>query len=351
VYTLIESEKQKEYPVTTSFKWLVEAVKSYDALLFLADRNTETHAKDLALKLDHPNSSIEVLPAGESTKKLSVIEELAEKFSPVLTRSSCVVCVGGGVIGDMGGFLASVLFRGIDYIGVPTSLLSMVDSSVGGKTGVNLKCGKNLVGSFHTPRGIYLDTDYLKTLPEEEFFSGWGEILKSAALEGQVFFQQTSDLFLKSWYENPSMLESAVEASILFKKSVVEQDYRENGHRKILNAGHTVGHALESFYRYSVPHGICVMEGLLMEARIGSLLGLVDKEFSESLQYLFSRFPKEPFDENLEQLLPFMKMDKKNEGEDIHFCFIKRPGKLALPVEYTIGLKPTHLKKIDRRFF
>ena len=219
----------------------------------------------MPLYLDRINENIKkagfetyvyVLPHGESSKNgceyLKILEFLAQSE---LDRHDNVIALGGGVVGDIAGYAAATYLRGIGFIQIPTTLLSMVDSSVGGKTAVDLKAGKNLAGAFWQPKFVAIDTDFLKTLPESEIKNGLGEILKYAVISGGGILRMLEDGFGKHVSE-------IVEASVNVKRRIVEADEKESGLRRILNFGHTPAHAAEKLSGYSLSHGVCVAAGV-----------------------------------------------------------------------------------------
>ena len=201
---------------------------------------------------------IEVVTQGEGSKSLAVAEKiLCVMLEKQFGRKDCVVAVGGGVVGDLGGFVASLYMRGIDFYNVPTTLLSQLDSSIGGKTAVNLAGIKNIIGAFHQPKAVLIDPDTLKTLPKRQVVNGLFEAIKMGATNDKKLF----DLFLEEeWEEN---LDLIIEKALLVKKTVVEQDEKESHLRKILNYGHTIGHGFESAAHGRYLHGECVALGML----------------------------------------------------------------------------------------
>ena len=208
------------------------------------------------------------VPAGETSKSLETYAETVRSLAGLgLTRDATLFALGGGVVGDLGGFVAGTYMRGVDLVMLPTSLLAMVDSSVGGKVGVDLPEGKNLVGAFVRPRLIVADLDWLGTLPESELSNGLAETVKMGLLAGGTFFD---DLYLVETARtgDPRALLPLVLHSIRFKARVVAQDEMEGGPRAILNYGHTVGHALEAATGYAVPHGTAVAAGMVAAARL-----------------------------------------------------------------------------------
>lgn len=223
-----------------------------------------------------------VLDSGEQSKTLATAEKiLLQMAGNSLDRKSVAVAVGGGVVGDLTGFCASVYMRGIDFVNVPTTLLAAVDSSVGGKTGVNLDRLKNLVGAFHKPKHVHIRTDFFATLPERELICGLGEAYKTALLDRGC---------MKAWNALPEKTDSftdfsaVVEACVRFKKSVTDSDYRESGKRKILNLGHTVAHAIEYLDGYERSHGEYVLMGLIAESGMAAVSGKIRRDTYESIR-------------------------------------------------------------------
>ena len=206
-------------------------------------------------------------PAGEESKNVSTLSDILEFLAKErLTRSGCLAALGGGVAGDMAGFAAAVYLRGIRYVQMPTTLLSAVDSSVGGKTAIDLKAGKNLAGAFLQPAAVLCDTDCLKTLPPEVFADGAAEAVKTGVLCDEGLFALFEDGTLKA---DPA---EVIARCVEYKAGVVERDEKEQGERKLLNLGHTVGHAIEKCSGYAVPHGHAVAAGLAVMARAAERL-------------------------------------------------------------------------------
>ena len=207
-------------------------------------------------------------PAGEESKNVSTLSDILEFLAKErLTRSDCLIALGGGVAGDMAGFAAAVYLRGIRYVQMPTTLLSAVDSSVGGKTAIDLRAGKNLAGAFLQPSAVLCDTDCLKTLPRPVFADGTAEAVKTGVLCDEGLFALFEDGTLKA---DPA---EVIARCVEYKAGVVERDEKEQGERKLLNLGHTVGHAIEKCSGYAVPHGRAVAAGLAVMARAAERLG------------------------------------------------------------------------------
>ena len=259
-----------------------------------------------------------VIKHGENSKNsanyLRIINALAEND---FTREDTVLAFGGGVVGDIAGFAASTYMRGITLIAVPTTLLAAVDSSVGGKTAVDLKTGKNLLGTFYQPSAVYINTEFLKTLPVKEIKNGLGEVVKYAFLSDTV---TTSDL------KNPDG--DLIYRCLKIKRDIVEKDEKEKGERALLNLGHTFGHAIEKLSGYRLAHGACVIKGMVYAIEISKrLYDLSDKTVSEMYGLLKSGKHDLSCPFSAESLVSQIIADKKRKGESINFVALKGIGK------------------------
>ena len=255
------------------------------------------------------------IPPGEEHKRLSTVERLTEELAAHgANRDSLLVALGGGVIGDITGFLAAVYMRGLRFVQVPTTLLAQVDSSVGGKTGVNLAAGKNLVGSFHHPIAVLADIDTLSTLPPRELRAGLQESVKSAVIRDAGLFdfmEANADRILAG---NADALEHVVEASVRVKAAVVQADEREGGLRMILNFGHTIGHAIEAATEYKgMLHGEAVGWGMIAALRLAESRGMMEHADVERCVALIHRYADLPrFYADADRLVALSSSDKKN---------------------------------------
>lgn len=229
--------------------------------------------------------------AGEGSKRIDVVGDLLERLLDAgVGRDGVVVAVGGGVVGDIAGFAAATLHRGIPYVQVPTSLLAMVDSSVGGKTGVDTPQGKNLVGAFHQPDAVYVDAAALETLPDAELSAGLAEVIKYGVIDDAELFVELEDGLLDSCrHRVPRAVELVVERCVRSKAAVVAADEREADLRRVLNFGHTVAHGIETVCDYTIRHGEAVAIGMVAEARIAVELTGADPEMPERIAALCRR--------------------------------------------------------------
>lgn len=264
-----------------------------------------------------------VFPAGEPSKQVATVcqmyQALAEKE---FTRTDFIVTLGGGVTGDMGGFAAATYLRGIPFIQVPTTLLSQVDASVGGKTGVDLPFGKNLVGAFHQPEAVLTDPDTLKTLPEHFFRDGMGEVVKYGCISDQPLFQA---LEAGTALEN---LEDLLARCVASKKSFVEEDTRDTGRRMILNFGHTFGHALEKLHNFEgLSHGEAVGIGMVLASRVGEELSVTPKGTAERILTVLGQYGLPTSSQfSWEEIVDATALDKKSDGSSLRLILLKEIG-------------------------
>jgi 3-dehydroquinate synthase len=279
--------------------------------------------------------TIHYFKASEINKNQKSINKiLSILLSKNFNRNDCLISIGGGITGDVSGFAASIFKRGIKWINVPTTLLSQVDSSIGGKTGVNTKYGKNLIGAFYQPNLVISDINFLKSLPKRELICGYGEILKHSLIANKKFFLFLNKNVSKILNLDSPFVEKAIHQSCLIKKKVVEADEKEMGLRKILNFGHTFAHAYEGTLGYSkkLNHGEAVMLGIKTAAKFSLLNKILSiKEFALIENHLnrlnFLKNINELFSiKNLNKILSFMKNDKKNSTTKINLVLLKKIG-------------------------
>ena len=275
------------------------------------------------------------LPAGEEHKHLDAVARVFDALARLgATRDACVIALGGGVVGDIAGFAAACWMRGIDFVQLPTTLLAMVDSSVGGKTGVDHPAGKNLIGAFHQPRAVIADLDTLATLPPRELRAGLAEVVKTACIGDTDFFawlEAHADALLA---RNAAALTHAIATCCRFKAAVVERDERETGERALLNFGHTFGHALETESGFgSLLHGEAVAIGMLLAARLSVRLGLAHAADAERLHALLQRFDLPvavPRGLDADALLARMRLDKKNRADTLRLILMRGIGRAEI---------------------
>lgn len=272
-----------------------------------------------------------VFEAGEKNKNyktlLGIYDFLIENGGD---RYSCIVGLGGGVVGDIAGFAASTYMRGIDLVHIPTTLLAMVDSSIGGKTGINYHDLKNVVGSFYQPRAVYVDVNFLKTLPEREYISAFAEIIKYGIIKDKELFEfleQNTESLLK---RDTKALKIVVERSIKNKVEIVEKDEKEKGLRAILNFGHTFAHAIESITEYKkYYHGEAVTIGMVEALKVSKNMGLINQNEAERVVKLIENFglpTKLKLKVNKDRMLEIMLKDKKNKNSSLRLVLTKGIG-------------------------
>jgi 3-dehydroquinate synthase len=332
----------------------LRSVIPHDARVFLltAPPIRKHWAKTLRKSFDKAKREVEffVMPDGERSKTLAEMEKLAEQLVKAgADRHSVLLALGGGVVGDVGGFLASVFMRGIPVVQIPTTLLAQVDSAIGGKTGVNLKAGKNLIGTFHQPQAVLVDPNVLSTLPEREYRSGLFEAMKYGVIRNPAIFdlmEEHREHFLK---RDADLLEQLIADCIQVKADVVGADEREGGVRRILNFGHTVGHALEAETGYKkLLHGEAVGWGMIAACAIGESVGITPRDVSQRIVELIRAYgplPKVQVDPK--KVFKRMLSDKKTVGGVPHFILAKAVGevevvnsvKAEMVVEAVKGLK------------
>jgi 3-dehydroquinate synthase len=295
--------------------------------LFVTDANVaplHSEAAIAALRSARPDATIarHVLPAGESEKTLARFGEVLDALATLgATRDACVYALGGGVVGDLAGFAAACWMRGIDVVQLPTTLLAMVDSSVGGKTAVDLPAGKNLAGAFHPPRAVVADTATLRTLPGRELRAGLAEVVKYGAIVDAGFLdwlESRADALLAG---DPATLGEAIARSCAHKAAIVARDPLEHGERALLNFGHTFGHAIEAEQGFgadgALNHGEAVAVGMVLAARLSARLGMAPPAHGERLSRLLERLGLPvtvPAGLSAEALLARMRLDKKADA-------------------------------------
>jgi 3-dehydroquinate synthase len=300
-----------------------------EGTLVLIDPFIFEHYRD---QIQKTNLKCLTLPATEEQKSF-------EKLAPVfvwllengLRRDGLLLVIGGGVLQDIGCFIASVLFRGVRWELIPTTLLAQSDSCIGSKSSINIESYKNQIGTFYPPDRVLLATDFLRTLPWDEVRSGMGEVIKLHLLAGEEPFRWLS-LRLDRVRAEPTVLSECVRASLLIKQPYIEKDEHDTGIRNLLNYGHTFGHAYESATHYAIPHGIAVTLGLLTATFISARLGLVTDDHFQSLRATLAPW-YQPYEQKLktlpvETILAAIKLDKKNTRQGLHCILTRGPGRM-----------------------
>ncbi|GAB6074537.1 3-dehydroquinate synthase [Nautilia lithotrophica] len=284
------------------------------------------HLNYLLNNLKAKELKIITLPDGEEYKTMEYITYALDRmFDAKYDRNSVVIAFGGGVIGDMSGFAASIFLRGIDFIQVPTTLLSMVDSSVGGKTGINNKYGKNLIGAFYQPEAVYIDTHFLSTLPKREFAAGMAEVIKMAVMFDKEYFENLE--------KDALSIEEIIKRSVELKAWVVNQDEKEKGIRSVLNYGHTFGHVIENLTNYKTYlHGEAVAIGMVMANELSIELGYLSQEEAKRIKNLLEKqgLPTYYKIKDPEEFYEHFFADKKTLNNKIKFIIPEKIGKFKI---------------------
>ena len=311
--------------------------------------------KMIKTKLKNYDLLILSFTANEKNKSLKKVNFYLNKIlAKNLNRSDLIIGLGGGITGDVSGFIASIFKRGVNFINIPTTLLAQVDSAIGGKTGVNSHQGKNLIGSFYQPRLVLSDTSFLNSLPKKEMVCGYAEILKHSLIKDQNFFnwlkKNTKNILLKKSKE----LVYAIKKSCQIKMHFVNKDVNEKNLRMILNFGHTFAHAIEVKNNYSkkITHGEAVLSGMILASKLSlikkvcsiKMLDEIKQIYRDNnLSYTYEKYSKLNL---ISSLIPLLKNDKKNNDEKVNFILLKKIGKTTLPNKYKISLN--NLKKLTK---
>ena len=288
------------------------------------------------------------IPGGDQTKNINQLNEIIEKVLTYgIDRQNVIIAFGGGVIGDIAGFAASILLRGINYIQVPTTLLSQVDSSVGGKTGINSKIGKNLIGSFHQPQAVLADINILKTLPNREFRAGFAEVIKYGLIKDLEFFNWLNQEYDSIFIYDKIKLQKMITKSCEIKAKIIKNDEKEGGKRALLNLGHTFAHAIESFGNFDgrIIHGEAVSIGICLAFKLSNKLCFCSTDDTKKVINLFqkSKLPTSLHDIkklsiSTSGMIQKFKLDKKNRQNELTFILNKRIGESFIKYNVSVNV-------------
>jgi 3-dehydroquinate synthase/shikimate kinase/3-dehydroquinate synthase len=312
------------------------SIKFNKCLLVIDNKIPKNLINKLTNSLPKKKTIIYLFNANELNKnQMSVNKILKTLLKNNFNRNDCLISVGGGITGDVSGFAASIFKRGIKFINIPTTLLAQVDSSIGGKTGINSNYGKNLVGSFYQPSLVITDINFLKTLPRREIICGYGEILKHSLIASKKFFLFLNKNAFKILNLKSPFIEKSIYQSCSIKKKIVEKDEKEKRIRKILNFGHTFAHAYEATLKYSkkLNHGEAVLYGISNASKFSFKNNLLSKNEFELIKNHLIKFKlpiklnKKFSNKNLVKIISFMKKDKKNNENKINLVLLKKIGK------------------------
>ena len=327
----------------------------FEKCLMVIDKNIPNNMiSKMKKSLKNKQVYIFMFHANEKNKSQKMINQILKiLLDKNFSREDCLMTIGGGITGDVGGFAASLFKRGLKFVNIPTTLLAQVDSSIGGKTGINTKHGKNLIGSFYQPKLVVSDLEFLNSLKNREMICGYGEILKHSLISSKIFFYFLSRNLKNILRNDTHYIQKAVYESCLIKKKVVEKDEKEKNIRKVLNLGHTFAHAYEASLKYSnkLNHGEAVLLGIFTAVKFSFAIKLLNyKEFilisnhieksglPSDVNYYFSS-------KNINKILSFMQKDKKNNSSEINLILLKKIGHPIINKVYSKTAIKNFLKK------
>ena len=332
-----ESEKSYEVligsSISASIAGFIRKRHKNKRIVVITDNNLKKLCQKTIMNALKPlNPLLISIPTGEMSKSRKMKEKIEDKLlEKKYGRDTIIIAFGGGVIGDLAGFVASTFGRGVPLMHVPTTLLAMVDSSIGGKTGVNTKHGKNLIGTTYQPDAVFADLDFLDTLSNEELVNGMAEIIKIAATSDSSLFKFIEKNNKKILNRDKSVLIHIIKRAIELKKNIVEKDEKESGLRRTLNFGHTFGHAFENYHNYKKKHGHCISIGLAIESKIANLIGKLGNDEVkriEELLYKFNLPTTAKKDIDIDKIMEIMKIDKKARNQRPRFIILEKIGKI-----------------------
>ncbi len=357
--------KDKEYKIFVGSSLLNELASfiknnhpNKKVAVIIGENTNKLHGRKISNSLEELNPLFVTVPSGESSKSREMKEEIEDNLlDHKFGRDSLIIAIGGGVIGDLAGFTASTFNRGIPIIHIPTTMLAMVDSSIGGKTGINTKHGKNLIGATYQPVAVFADMDFLETLSDEEFTNGLAEVIKMSIVMDKDLFERLEKNHKKILARDKSILQEVIKRNIELKKGIVEDDAEEKGLRQVLNFGHTFGHALEAYNNYKIRHGFAVAQGMIVESKISKMVNNLKEDEEKRIIGMLGmfNFPKtvsKSIDTN--KILEIIKLDKKSRVNRPRFVLIDKIGKFkqkdsnfSFEVENSLIEKAIEMSKND----
>ncbi|WP_432662899.1 3-dehydroquinate synthase [Wukongibacter baidiensis] len=310
-------------------------------IAIITDSNVKAlYGKEIINSLNEHDfeTKIIVIEPGEKSKSLDVAKDIYEELLAFeITRGDMIIAFGGGVVGDLAGFVASTLLRGIPFIQIPSSLLAQIDSSVGGKVAVNLPQGKNLVGSFYHPEVVFIDPELLKTLDKRFLYDGMAEVIKYGCIRDKGLFEKL--MKIKDEEEFFDNMEEIIQSCCTIKRDIVERDEKDTGERMLLNFGHTIGHAIEKHFGYKkYTHGEAVAMGMYNITKKSEELGITDEGTAKLIEEIIIKYnlPFEMPETNKEKIIGAIGLDKKNKGDNLNIVLLHRVGE-------------SFIKKINRK--
>ena len=330
------------------------SIKFEQCLLLVDSKVPKKMIKRIIRSLKGKRISLIFLKSNEKNKNQKTINFILNTLlKKNFTRNDCLISIGGGITGDIGGFASSLFKRGIKFINIPTTLLSQVDSSIGGKTGINTNFGKNLIGSFYQPNLVISDTHFLKTLPKREIICGYGEVLKHSLIRSKKFYNYLNRNVFNILKLKSPFIEKAIFESCKIKKNVIEKDENEKNLRKVLNFGHTFAHSYEAALNFSTKlnHGEAVILGVITATRFSYINKLIGKnEYNSIFNHIIkSNLPNNIKNylslKSLKKIIYFMKKNKKNNSDKINLILLTRIGKPIIDNQYDVKKLNSFMKK------
>lgn len=335
-----ESIKIYDIVIRDDFEGILRELQQFDIvkrkLCIVTERNVASYYLNEVQELLEPHCrqlEIFIFQEGEENKNLQTVNQLYRfLIQHEFDRKDMLIALGGGVTGDLTGFAAATYLRGIDFVQVPTSLLAQVDSSIGGKTGVDFQSYKNMVGAFYMPKLVYININTLKTLSDRQFHSGLGEVIKHGLIQDEDYYHWINENKEKIAKREPDVLAEMVEGSCKIKRAVVEEDPKEQGIRAYLNFGHTFGHSIEKLMDFRLAHGECVAIGAVLASEMSFRRGYISEEEYEGIKNIFDyfEFPGVPAELDFHKIIEETHHDKKMEHGSIKFILLKEIGKAEI---------------------
>lgn len=340
-----ENKHAYDILIRPDFSELPEAIKAFGLtgrrLMIITDSNvSKNYLKEIIDYLSPLANQVAsfVFPAGESSKNLTTVSQCYEQLINLgFDRNDILIALGGGVVGDLTGFVAATYLRGIRFIQLPTSLLSMVDSSIGGKTGVDFNAYKNMIGAFHQPKLVYMNLSTLNSLRVSEFNSGMGEVIKHGLIKDLSYYQWLKEKALPIKEKQYDVLSEMIYRSCRIKQEVVEADPKEQGERALLNFGHTIGHSIEKLKDFALLHGECVSIGMVAAAYLSLKRGLISETEYKDIRNTLKAFQQPINTKHLEvmEVLKATKLDKKMDSGRIKFILLNKIGEAYIDLSIT----------------
>ena len=321
--TIIKVSAEHDYEVRLTNSWIQDLALLVEGRARVAVIVSESYSPDLS-KLRNLDAELHIfeVPDGEDGKSISILNKLWNWLGAAgFTRSDLVVGIGGGAITDVAGFAAASWLRGLDWVAIPTSLAGMVDASVGGKTGINSEYGKNLIGAFHSPVAVVIDTEFLKTLSDRDFCAGMAEVIKCGFIADPQILDIAAAHSVDSLRKNHDVISELIRRAVTVKAQVVSSDFKESFAREALNYGHTLGHAIEIHSKYQLRHGEAVAIGLVYAAELAAARNLISADELDLHRRILSahQLPITYDRQAWQKLAPLLALDKKARGKTIRF--------------------------------